>query len=141
MDARKFPPPCSRILGIMEPLKIFSFSHPNKNAPVPVKRKVKVWYHSPTSSPAAIYSMLCIRPNKTACKIIPPTMPVFPHSLLHRNPLYRISSAMPLAIKFSMRAGKTAAAPSPAKALADTEALLSMYARVWGSTSCVKSKL
>lgn len=42
MEAIKLPAPCNRMLGIMEPLKIFSFKHPNNKAPVPVKIKVNV---------------------------------------------------------------------------------------------------
>ena len=129
------------MLGMIEPLKIFSFNHPNNNAPVPVKTNVNVWYHKPTSRPAKTYNTLCISPNKTACKIIPCTVPNLLQNLLHKNPLYKISSATPFATKFSMKAGKIAVKPIPAKTFADTAELLSMYSNVLGSTSCVKSKL
>lgn len=66
----------------------------------------------------------------TACIIIPLT-----------KPLYKISSPIPLAIKFTMKTGKIAAAPIPAKALPDIEELFSIYANVFASTNCVKLKL
>ena len=58
-----------------------------------------------------------------------------------KKPLYKTSSATPFATKFSMKAGKIAVKPIPAKTLADMAELLSMYSNVLGSTSCVKSKL
>lgn len=42
IDARKFPAPCNKMLGIIDPLNMLSFSHPNNNAPVPVNINVNV---------------------------------------------------------------------------------------------------
>lgn len=45
---------------------------------MPVNRKVRVWYHRPTFSPAMMYKILCIRPKRTACSRIPTTVPSLP---------------------------------------------------------------
>ena len=42
IEAIKLPAPCNRIPGIIEPLKIFSFSPPNNKAPVPVNTNVNI---------------------------------------------------------------------------------------------------
>lgn len=89
---RKFPKPCRMILGIMEPLNIFSSKYPNIHPPRDVVINSRIY----VIIPAPGNNKTCTSPKQIACAILPILTPNIAINRFPINPRNNNSSQTPL---------------------------------------------